>query len=98
MQLPQERLSLIKNGENTVVPKYRGRIQKIHRRYNKGCVHTVCSFSKRNGGHIFFGVKDKCTILGARPDRIDQIKKNFVTCVNNENKMYPPLYLTPIDY
>lgn len=26
------------------------------------------------------------------------MKKNFVTSVNNENKMYPPLYLTPIEY
>lgn len=26
------------------------------------------------------------------------IKKNFITSVNNENKFYPPLYLTPVVY
>lgn len=26
------------------------------------------------------------------------MKKNFITSINNENKMYPPLYLTPIEY
>lgn len=59
---------------------------------------TVCSFSNRNGGHIFLGVKDNGTILGIQPDCVDAMKKNFVTSVNNENKLYPPLYLTPIEY
>lgn len=31
-------------------------------------------------------------------DKVDKVKKEFVTSVNNENKMYPPLYLTPIEY
>ena len=26
------------------------------------------------------------------------MKKNFVTTINNESKMYPPLYLTPEEY
>lgn len=29
---------------------------------------------------------------------MDKVKREFVTSVNNENKMYPPLYLTPIEY
>ena len=59
---------------------------------------TVCSFSNRDGGHIFLGVKDNGTILGILPDCIDRMKKDFVNSVNNENKIYPPLYLTPIEY
>lgn len=43
-------------------------------------------------------MKDNRTILGIQPDCVELMKKNFVTSVNNENKMYPPLYLTPIEY
>ena len=38
------------------------------------------------------------TLTAIQPDCVDVVKKNFVTSVNNENKMYPPLYLTPIEY
>ena len=93
MQLPKELLILIQNGENTEVE-----FKKSTTDITKDVYDTVCSFSNRDGGHIFLGVKDNGTILGIQPDCIDQIKKNFVTCINNENKMYPPLYLTPIDY
>ena len=41
---------------------------------------------------------DDGEILGIEAGRVDKIKKDFVTAVNNENKMYPPLYLTPIAY
>lgn len=50
------------------------------------------------GGHIFLGVKDNGEILGIEEDKVDKVKKEFVTSVNNENKMYPPLYLTPVEY
>lgn len=59
---------------------------------------TVCSFSNRDGGHIFLGIKDNGEILGIEEDKVDKVKREFVTSVNNENKMYPPLYLTPIEY
>lgn len=48
--------------------------------------------------YIFFGVKDNGTILGVDKDFVEQMKKNFVTTINNESKMYPPLYLTPEEY
>lgn len=64
----------------------------------KDVYDTVCSFSNREGGHIFPGVKDDGTILGIQSDCIDRMKKDFVNAVNNGNKMYPPLYLTPIEY
>lgn len=92
-QLPQELLTLIQNGENNTVE-----FKKSTTDITKDVYDTVCSFSNRNGGHIFLGVKDNGTLLGIQPDCVDAMKKNFVTSVNNENKMYPPLYLTPIEY
>lgn len=92
-QLPQELFKLIQNGENTEVE-----FKKSTTDITKDVYDTVCAFSNRNGGHIFLGIKDNGTILGIQPDCVDAMKKNFVTSVNNENKMYPPLYLTPIEY
>ena len=93
MQLPQELLTLIQNGENNTVE-----FKKSTTEITKDVYDSVCSFSNRDGGHIFLGVKDNGTILGIQPDCVDQMKKNFITSINNENKMYPPLYLTPIEY
>ena len=44
---------------------------------------TVCSFSNRDGGHIFLGIKDNGSITGIAPEALDQMKKDFVTAVNN---------------
>ena len=30
--------------------------------------------------------------------KADKIKADFVNAINNENKMHPPLYLTPVQY
>lgn len=92
-QLPHELLTIIQNGETIEVE-----FKKSTNDITKDIYETVCSFSNRNGGHIFLGVKDNGTILGIEPNYVDRMKKNFVTSVNNENKMYPPLYLTPIEY
>ena len=52
-------------------------------------------FSNREGGIILLGVKDDREILGVNPDAVDRIKKDFVTSINNGQKIYPPLYLQP---
>jgi ATP-dependent DNA helicase RecG len=93
MPLPSDLLSLIQNGENIIVE-----LKKSTTEITKDVYDTVCSFSNRDGGHIFLGVRDDGTILGIRLDCVDRMKKDFVTSVNNENKMYPPLYLSPIEY
>ena len=41
----------------------------------KDVYEIVCSFSNRDGGYIFLGVKDNGTILGINLDCIDKIKK-----------------------
>ena len=91
--LPQELLELIHGGENITVE-----FKKSRTEVTKNVYETVCAFSNRDGGHIFLGVKDSGEILGIEDDKVDKVKKEFVTSVNNENKMYPPLYLTPIEY
>lgn len=93
MTLPSELLALIEQGENHNVE-----FKKSTTDITKDVYDTVCSFSNRDGGHIFLGVKDDGTILGVQPDCIDRMKKDFVTAANNERKMYPPLYLTPLEY
>ncbi len=61
----------------------------------KDVYDTVCSFSNRDGGIIILGVKDNGNIVGVSPDAVDRMKRDFVTSINNGNKIYPPLYLDP---
>lgn len=60
---------------------------------NKDVYDTVCAFLNRNGGEIFLGVKDNGEILGVEPGAISKIKKDFVTVMNNGNKISPTYYL-----
>ena len=83
--LPQELLELIRGGENITVE-----FKKSRTEVTKDVYETVCAFSNRDGGHIFLGVKDNGEILGIEEEKVDKVKKEFVTSVNNENKIYPP--------
>ena len=89
MILPENLMNLIRQGEGLTVE-----FKQSTRNITKDVYDTVCSFSNRDGGHIFLGVKDNGTILGVDKDCVEQMKKNFVTTINNESKMYQPLYLT----
>ena len=91
--IPQELLKLISNGESVTVE-----FKKSRTEVTKDVYETICAFSNRNGGHIFLGINDDGEILGIEEDKVDKIKKEFVTSINNGNKMYPPLYLTPMEY
>ncbi len=91
--IPQELRELINGGEGLIVE-----FKKSQTDITKDVYETVCAFSNRDGGHIFLGIKDNGTIIGVDPNCVDKIKKEFVTSVNNENKIYPPLYLTPVEY
>ena len=88
-----ELLKLIHGGENIRVE-----FKKSTDDITKDVYDTVCSFSNRDGGTIILGVKDNGTILGIAPDAVDRIKKDFVTSINNGQKINPPLYLQPEVY
>ncbi|MDR2232392.1 MAG: ATP-binding protein, partial [Tannerella sp.] len=55
---------------------------------------TVCAFLNRHGGTILLGVKDDRTIHGIEPSSVGQIRKNFVTAINNPQKLSPPAYIS----
>lgn len=86
-------MALIQGGENLTTE-----FKKSRTEITKDVYESVCAFSNRNGGHIFLGVKDNGDILGIEEGKADKIKADFVNAINNENKMHPPLYLTPVQY
>ena len=87
----EEIMKLIQNGEKIDVE-----FKESNNTLPKDIYDSVCSFNNRNGGHILLGVSDKKIIIGVNEDKIDKIIKEFTTSVNNSQKIYPPLYLTPV--
>ena len=85
-----EVLEILKEGEGITVE-----FKKSTTSITKDVYDTVCSFSNREGGHIFLGVANDGSILGIAPYAINQVKSEFVTTINNPNKIFPPLYLKP---
>ena len=61
MELPLELAELIEQGENHMVE-----FKKSSTDITKDVYDTICSFSNRDGGHIFLGIKDNGTVLGDR--------------------------------
>ena len=93
MILPDSLLSLIQQGKSFTME-----FKKSTTEITSDVYDSVCSFSNREGGHIFLGVRDDGEILGVQKDHVVQMKKNFVTAINNRNKINPPLYIMPIEY
>ncbi len=87
---PEQVLILIQSGESQTV-EFKTAVNAVP----KSVYETVCAFSKRDGGDILLGVKDNGAIVGIERACIGQIGKDFVTDINNENKMSPALYLIP---
>ena len=87
----EEIIKLIQNGEKIDIE-----FKESNNALPKNIYDSVCSFNNRNGGHILLGVSDKKIIIGVNEDKIDKIIKEFTTSVNNSQKIYPPLYLTPV--
>ena len=64
----------------------------------KSTFETVCSFLNRNGGNLLLGVNDTGNITGVNKDAVEQVKKDFLTAINNPQKITPPVYLTMDEY
>lgn len=59
---------------------------------NKDVFESVCGMLNRLGGHLLLGIKDNGDIVGVEPSCVDKIKKNFVTSINNPDKISPTFY------
>ena len=70
--IPNTLLQLINGGESISVE-----FKESHKALNKDVYDTVCSFSNRNGGHIFLGVKNNSEIIGIEEDCIEKIHDRF---------------------
>lgn len=66
MILPGNFMDLIRQGEGLTVE-----FKKLTTDISKDVYDTVCSFVNRDGGYIFFGVKDICTILSVDKDCVE---------------------------
>ena len=71
--------------------------KECRRTLSKDVYETVCAFLNRHGGTLLLGVNDSGEVKGIDPDRVDQIRKNFVTAVNNPQKINPACYLSVDD-
>lgn len=79
--LEAELLELIHQGEGITIE-----FKRSTNEITKDVYDTVCSFSNRDGGHIFLGVRDNGTIEGVASDAVERMKKDFVTSINNPQK------------
>ncbi len=86
-------LKIIKKGEGISVE-----FKRSQSSINRDIYDTVCAFSNRIGGDLFLGVDDKGNICGIDPNKLENIKQDLVTALNNPQKINPPLFLIPEQY
>ncbi len=82
-------IKIIKSGES-----YNIEFKECKQEINRDVYPTVCAFLNRSGGEILLGVNDSGKITGIDGDYIEKIKADFVTAINNPNKISPPVYLS----
>ncbi len=68
--------------------------KECRQRLNKNVYETVCAFLNRQGGTLLLGVDDSGTVTGIDPDAITRIRKDFITAINNPQKINPACYLS----
>lgn len=74
--------------------------KKNENKLSSDIYETVASFSNRYGGHILLGVIEVWEnghkvgkVAGVDKDKIYDMKRDFITSLNNPNKFKPTLYL-----
>jgi len=70
--------ALIKQGEDISVG-----FKECWHTLSQDIYETVCAFLNRHGGDLLLGVSNVGAVTGVDPDCVDQIKKDFVTVINN---------------
>jgi len=81
--------ALKKKGEGLSVE-----FKECRRTLNRNVYETVCAFLNRHGGSLLLGVSDSGEVTGVDPDSVEQMKKDFVTAINNPQKINPSCYLS----
>ncbi len=84
----QQITSLIRKGEGLDLE-----FKACRNQLNRDVYETICAFLNRHGGTLLLGVQDNGVIQGIEPDAAAQIRKDFVTAINNPQKISPPTYL-----
>ena len=79
---------IIKKGEGIAVE-----FKLCKKTLSKDVFETVCAFLNRSGGELLIGVGDDGKITGVDPATLVQTKKDFVTAINNPQKISPTFYL-----
>lgn len=87
--LKEKVLKLIKQGESNSIE-----FKECRQEINRDVYYTVCAFLNRSGGEILLGVNDNGKITGIDKNFKDRIKEDFVTAVNNPQKINPSVYLS----
>ena len=85
----REILKLIKQGEGLALE-----FKECRTRLNRDVYETVCAFLNRHGGTLLLGVNDECDVTGVDSNHVEQIRKDFVTAINNPQKINPACYLS----
>ena len=85
----QQLIELIQKGENITTE-----FKTCQNRLNRDVYKSVCAFLNRHGGVLLLGVDDEKNIIGINPEVSEQIRKDFVTSINNPQKINPPAYLS----
>ncbi len=80
---------LLSSGNEKITVEFKSCTNEI----SESVYETVSSFSNRYGGWIIMGVDDGGTPIGINRKAAKNMKRNFVTQLNNANKMSPTLYL-----
>jgi ATP-dependent DNA helicase RecG len=84
--------NLLVQGEGTSVE-----FKECRTSINRSVYETVCAFLNRMGGEILLGVSDTGVVTGIDPDKIEPIKKYFVTSLNNSTKLSPTYLRQSLD-
>ncbi len=92
--MKNEKLKEIISGGESITVEFKESKKKL----NKDVYESVCSLLNRHGGHLFLGVKDNGDVVGVDKDCIEQLKKDFVTSLNNPLAINPTFYLSVEDF
>lgn len=89
MIMKDEKLKEIINGGESITVEFKESKSNL----NKDVYESVCSLLNRHGGHLLLGVRDNGEVVGVNVDAVEQLKKDFVTSINNPQNLNPTFYL-----